>query len=86
MFVAIDVQIPGHTDIESSLCITLGVELYKVKGIGGNIGEERNVVLFCHRMVNGDEKFILHTFHINGVTPVAFLGFRRRKLDAAAGH
>lgn len=66
--------------------VSFGVELDALKAAAGAVGDEGNVVVFCHGVIDGNVVFIFDVLDCGGVGVVGRFRFQRRQGDAAAGH
>lgn len=66
--------------------VSFGIELDALKAAAGAIGDEGNVVVFCHGVIDGNIVFVFDVLDCGGVGVVGRFGFQRRQGDAAAGN
>lgn len=66
--------------------ISFGIELDALKAAAGAVGDEGNVVVFCHGVSDGNVVFVFDVLDCGGVGVVGRFGFQRRQGDAAAGN
>lgn len=66
--------------------VAFGIELDGFKAATGAVGDEGNVVVFCHWVINGDVILVLDVLDAGGVGVVGRFRFQRRQGDAAAGN
>lgn len=66
--------------------VSFGVELDALKAAAGAVGDEGNVVVFCHGVIDGNVVFVFDVLDCGGVGVVGRFRFQRRQGDAAAGH
>lgn len=66
--------------------VSFGVELDALKAAAGAVGDEGNVVVFCHGVIDGNVVFVLDVLDAGGVGVIGRFGFQRRQGDAAAGN
>ena len=89
MAVAVEVKHTCAPQGEAGRGISLGVELDQLQLIAGEVGQKRDVMVFLHGVVQGDEELVLHPLHGQLMMLVGILGFgdvQRRQGDAAAAH
>lgn len=66
--------------------VSFGIELDALKAAAGAIGDEGNVVLLGHGVIDGNVVFIFDVLDCGGVGVVGRFRFQRRQGDAAAGN
>lgn len=66
--------------------VSFGIELDTLKAAAGAVGDEGNVVVFCHGVIDGNVVFVFDVLDCGGVGIVGRFRFQRRQGDAAAGH
>lgn len=66
--------------------VAFGIELDTLKAAAGAVGDEGNVVVFCHGVIDGNVVFVFDVLDCGGVGVVGRFRFQRRQGDAAAGH
>lgn len=66
--------------------VFFGVELDALKAAAGAVGDEGNVVVFCHGVSDGNIVFVFYVLDCGGVGVVGCFRFQRRQGDAAAGN
>ena len=89
MTVAVKVQHAGAPQREAGRGIPLWVEPDQLQLVSSEVGDERDEMILCHRVVDGNEQLILHPLHGQLVVLVGVLRFRnvlRGQGDAAAAH
>ena len=89
MAVAVEVKHTCAPQGEAGRGIPLGVELDQLQLIAGEVGQKRDVMVFLHGVVQGDEELVLHPLHGQLMMLVGILGFgdvQRRQGDAATAH
>ena len=89
MAVAVEVKHTCAPQGEAGRGISLGVEFDQLQLIPGEVGKKRDVMIFLHGVVQGDEELVLHPLHGQLMMLVGILGFgdvQRRQGDAAAAH
>ena len=84
MMVAVPVKHSEAPGLKTGLGISLRIEFYHLDPIGGDIGGEGYIMLFCHGVGEGDIPFVLHFFDGYSMVIVTFLCFQWRQRDAAA--
>lgn len=63
MAVAVEVKHTCAPQGEACKGISLGVELDQLQLIPGEVGKKRDVMIFLHGVVQGDEELVLHPLH-----------------------
>jgi hypothetical protein len=66
--------------------VSFGIELDALKAAAGAVGDEGNVVVFCHGVIDGNVVFVFDVLDCGGVGVVGRFRFQRRQGDAAAGN
>lgn len=66
--------------------VSFGIELDALKAAAGAVGNEGNVVVFCHGVSDGNVVFVFDVLDCGGVGVVGRFRLERRQGDAAAGH
>ena len=66
--------------------VSFGIELDALKAAAGAVGDEGNVVVFCHGVSDGNVVFVFDMLDCGGVGVVGRFRFQRRQGDAAAGN
>ena len=66
--------------------VSFGIELDALKAAAGAVGNEGNVVVFCHGVSDGNVVFVFDVLDCGGVGVVGRFRFQRRQGDAAAGN
>lgn len=66
--------------------VSFRIELDALKAAAGAVGDEGNVVVFCHGVIDGNVVFIFDVLDCGGVGVVGRFRFQRRQGDAAAGN
>ena len=87
--VAVEVEHPGPCQLEAAAGIALRVKFDQLQFVAGEAGNEGNVVVFGHGVVDGDEKLIFHPLQRQLMVFVGVVRLRdvqRRQGDAAAAH
>lgn len=66
--------------------VSFGIELDALKAAAGAVGDEGNVVLLGHGVINGDVILVLDVLDAGGVGVIGRFRFQRRQGDATAGN
>lgn len=66
--------------------VSFGIELDALKAAAGAVGDEGNVVVFCHGVIDGNVVFVFDVLDCGGVGVVGRFRLQRRQGDAAAGN
>lgn len=66
--------------------VSFGIELNALKAAAGAVGDEENVVLLGHGVINGDVILVLDVLDAGGVGVIRRFRFQRRQGDATAGN
>lgn len=66
--------------------VSFGIELDALKAAAGAVGNEGNVVVFCHGVIDGNVVFVFDMLDCGGVGVVGRFRLERRQGDAAAGN
>lgn len=66
--------------------VSFGIELDALKAAAGAVGDEGNVVVFCHGVSDGNIVFVFDVLDCGGVGVVGRFRFQRRQGDAATGN
>lgn len=66
--------------------VAFGIELDGFKAAAGAVGDEGNVVVFCHGVSDGNVVFVFDVLDCGGVGVVGRFRFQRWQGDAAAGN
>lgn len=66
--------------------VSFRIELDALKAAAGAVGDEGNVVVFCHGVIDGNVVFIFDVLDCGGVGVVGRFRLQRRQGDAAAGN
>ena len=85
MLVAVPIEVARTTELEAGLCISFGVELYKLHPVACDKGHKGNVVGFGHGVGEGHKMLVFHVFDENAVFALRFFRFwkdHRNLLDA----
>lgn len=88
MVVAVPVQpaMAAAATKKAGFGVSFGIELDALKAAAGAVGDEGNVVVFCHGVIDGNVVFVFDVLDCGGVGVVGSFRFQRRQGDAAAGH
>ena len=87
--VAVEVEYARTGDFETAAGVSLRVKFDQLQFVAGEAGNEGNVVVFGHGVVDGDEKLIFHPLQRQLMVFVGVVRLRdvqRRQGDAAAAH
>ena len=87
--VAVEVEYARTGDFETAAGVSLRVKFDQLQFVAGEAGNEGNVVVFGHGVVDGDEKLIFHPLERQLMVFVGVVRLRdvqRRQGDAAAAH
>lgn len=82
--VAVAIQVSSASETKSALCVSFRVQLDHLKLFGYHIGQQGNVVGFCHRMVDGNEVLVFYLLALDLVVFVRSLSIQSRKRHTAA--
>lgn len=66
--------------------VAFGIELDSFKAAAGAVGNEGNVVVFCHGVIDGNVVFVFDVLDCGGMGVIRRFRLERRQGDAAAGH
>ena len=66
--------------------VSFGIELDALQAAAGAVGNEGNVVLLGHRVINGAVILVLDVLDAGGVGVIGRFRLERRQGDAATGH
>lgn len=66
--------------------VSFGIELDALKAAAGAVGNEGNVVVFCHGVIDGNVVFVFDVLDCGGVGVIRRFRLERRQGDAAAGN
>lgn len=88
MVVAVPVEpaVAAAATEKAGFGVAFGIELDALKAAAGAVGDEGNVVVFCHGVIDGNVVFIFDVLDCGGVGVVGRFRFQRRQGDAAAGN
>ncbi len=88
MVVAVPVEpaVAATATKKAGFGVSFGVELDALKAAAGAVGDEGNVVVFCHGVIDGNVVFVFDVLDCGGVGVVERFRFQRRQGDAAAGN
>ena len=88
MVVAVPVEpaVAAAATEKAGFGVSFGVELDALKAAAGAVGNEGNVVVFCHGVSDGNVVFVFDMLDCGGVGVVGRFRLERRQGDAAAGH
>ena len=78
-------QLPRPLPPEAGLRPLLGIELLHLEVAVGDVGQERDVVLPLHGVLQVHIEFVLHIFHHDPVSALRRLLLQHGQTDAAAG-
>ena len=71
---------------KASFGVAFGIELDALKAATGAVGDEGNVVLLGHGVINGDVILVLDVLDAGGVGVIRRFRLERRQGDATAGN
>lgn len=88
MVVAVPVEpaVAAAATKKAGFGVAFGIELDALKAAAGAVGDEGNVVVFCHGVINGDVILVLDVLDAGGVGVIRRFRLERRQGDATAGH
>lgn len=66
--------------------VSFGIELDALKAAAGAVGNEGNVVVFCHGVIDGNVVFVFDVLDCGGVGVVGRFRLERWQGDATAGN
>ena len=65
MMIAIPKQHPVSPAEKAHLCASFGIELYILETLSSAISNKRNIMSFCHRVLEGYEMLMLNDFAVH---------------------
>lgn len=88
MVVAVPVEpaVAAAATKKAGFGVSFGIELDALKAAAGAVGDEGNVVVFCHWVIDGNIVFVFDMLDCGGVGVIRRFRFQRRQGDAAAGN
>ena len=86
VFIAVIIDISSAAKVKAGFGVAFGVKFYKLNAVRCEMGDERNIMTFCHGMVDGYEMFIFHIFDCYAVVVVCFFCFKGRQDNSAPAY